>query len=216
MFDAPHTRPKRHMTVKTTARGKTTNAIAEKKATLHDYSIVEVAHILARRRLPPGTSLAIIAPNEAVKPTLRRFFGKYLLGRVIVESKKAADVQEAPVEGVKTSRAPVVGKQAFEASARAKALLRGVEIAEEDLRASGGAYSLQDVRRLLRGVSRQGIAKQVQEGSLLAVPGPSNRRCYPTVQFQGDGTVVKGLKEVRKALPTQNPWAVLNFLVSAG
>lgn len=46
-----------------------------------------------------------------------------------------------------------------------------------------------------------------------AVPGPSNRRAYPTVQFTSDGTVVAGLKAVQDALPTDNPWAVLNFLV---
>src|SRR3712207_9581631 len=52
-----------------------------------------------------------------------------------------------------------------------------------------------------------------RSGSLLAVPGPSNRRAYPTVQFTSDGTVVPGLKAVQDALPTDNPWAVLNFLV---
>jgi hypothetical protein len=111
------------------------------------------------------------------------------------------------------SPASVIDKQAFEPDARSRALLRGRKIAEADLRASGGAYDLADVRMLMQGVSRQRIDKQVREGSLLAVPGPSNRRHYPTVQFQADGTVVKGLKAVREALPTQNPWAVLNFLV---
>ena len=65
----------------------------------------------------------------------------------------------------------------------------------------------------MRGVSRQAIDKRVQEGSLLAVPGPSNRRSYPTVQFHPDGTVVDGLKVVCDALPTSNPWTILNFLV---
>ena len=50
--------------------------------------------------------------------------------------------------------------------------------------------------------------------SLLAVPGPSNRRRFPTVQFTDDGEVVDGLREVRQALPFRNPWAVLNFLVN--
>jgi hypothetical protein len=64
----------------------------------------------------------------------------------------------------------------------------------------------------MRGVSRQAIDKRVQEGTLLAVPGPSNRRSYPTLQFNRDGTVVPGLKAVREALQTSNPWTVLNFL----
>jgi hypothetical protein len=110
-------------------------------------------------------------------------------------------------------RLPAIDKLAFEPDARSRAILRGVRIAEADLRASGGAFDLQAVRTLLRGVSRQRIDKQVREGSLLAVPGPSNRRVYPTVQFQADGSVVKGLRAVRDALSTQNAWAMLNFLV---
>ena len=113
----------------------------------------------------------------------------------------------------RTARVSVIDKLAFEPDARSRAILRGVQIAEADLRASGGAFDLQAVRTLLRGVSRQRIDKQVREGSLLAVPGPSNRRVYPTVQFQADGSIVKGLKAVRDALSTRNSWAVLNFLV---
>jgi len=108
--------------------------------------------------------------------------------------------------------AAVVNKGAFAPDARALAILEGVRIAQEDLRRSGGAYDLDQVRTLLRGISRQAIDKRVQEGSLLAVPGPSNHRSFPTLQFNSDGTVVEGLKSVREALPTNNPWTVLNFL----
>lgn len=102
---------------------------------------------------------------------------------------------------------------AYGPDARARAALRGREIAKEDLRASGGAYDLQAVRALLHGASRQQVDKQVRDGSLLAVPGSSNRRCFPAIQFQADGTLVKGLSAVRDALPTRDPWAILNFLV---
>ncbi|WP_245284040.1 hypothetical protein [Bradyrhizobium sp. Cp5.3] len=108
--------------------------------------------------------------------------------------------------------ATVVNKEAFAPDARALAVLEGVRIAQEDLRRSGGAYDLDQVRTLMRGVSRQAIDKRVQEGSLLAVPGPSNHRSFPTLQFNVDGTVVEGLKSVREALPTDNPWTILNFL----
>ena len=107
---------------------------------------------------------------------------------------------------------PVVNSDAFAPDARALAILEGVRIAQEDLRRAGGAYDLDQVRTLMRGISRQAIDKRVQEGSLLAVPGPSNHRSYPTLQFNSDGTVVEGLKSVREALPTDNPWTVLNFL----
>jgi hypothetical protein len=138
--------------------------------------------------------------------------GAHILHRFYASMKARAGVRGFSTPA-KTAPAPVIDKQAFEPDARSQALLRGTKIAEADLRASGGAYDLQAVRTLMHGVSRQRIDRQVREGSLLAVPGPSNRRYYPTVQFQADGTVVKGLKAVREALPTRNPWAVLNFLV---
>lgn len=65
---------------------------------------------------------------------------------------------------------------------------------------------------IMQGVSRQAVDKRVNDGSLLAVPGPSNRRAYPTLQFNSDGSIVSGLKEVRQALPTNNAWVILNFL----
>lgn len=112
----------------------------------------------------------------------------------------------------RTVRAPVINREAFKPDARSQALLEGGRIAQEDLREAGGAYDLDQVRTLMQGVSRQAIDKRVREGSLISVPGPSNRRSYPTLQFDRDGTVVAGLKAVREALPANNTWAVLNFL----
>ncbi len=107
-----------------------------------------------------------------------------------------------------------VGRAAFEPDARARAVLRGVEYARADLRDAGGAYDVEQVRSLLHDVSRQAIDKRVKDGSLLAVPGPSNRRRFPTVQFRDDGAVIEGLKEVQETLGYSSPWAVLNFLVN--
>jgi hypothetical protein len=116
------------------------------------------------------------------------------------------------VTEIAAARAIAINQKAFEPDARAQALLEGVRIAQEDLRKAGGAYDLAQVRTLMQGVSRQAVDKRVQEGSLLAVPGPSNRRSYPTLQFNPDGTIVEGLKAVCAALPTNNPWTILNFL----
>ena len=102
---------------------------------------------------------------------------------------------------------------AFEASPRARAILRGREIAIEDLKESGGTYTLSDVRKLLHDISRQRVDQLVKEGTLLALPGPSNSRRYPVLQFKDDGTLIEGLKAVQEALPTKNPWAILNFLL---
>jgi hypothetical protein len=116
---------------------------------------------------------------------------------------------------IAAAQTTTIDQKAFEPDPRAQALLEGVRIAQEDLRKAGGAYDLEQVRTLMQGVSRQAIDKRVQEGSLLAVPGPSNRRSYPTLQFNPDGTIVEGLKAVLAALPTSNPWTILNFLAHA-
>jgi hypothetical protein len=109
---------------------------------------------------------------------------------------------------------PSVPKSAFAPDARARAILRGVEYARADLVDAGGAFDLQQVRTLMHGISRQAIDRKVREGRLLALQGPGHRRAYPTCQFNADGGVVAGLKSVLDALPTRNPWAVLNFLVN--
>jgi hypothetical protein len=173
------------------------------------------AKVFAELPLPAGASVAVIAPNERVERMLRQTgAGRLTLTREWTRTPRSQpSVAELEAGRPTAHPKPEMEKQAFEPDARSRALLRGVKIAQEDLRASGGAYNLQAVRTLLQGVSRQRIDKQVRDGSLLAVPGPSNRRYYPTVQFQADGTIVKGLKAVREALPTRNPWAVLNFLV---
>ncbi|PIB95198.1 hypothetical protein CSW60_21825 [Caulobacter sp. X] len=89
-----------------------------------------------------------------------------------------------------------------------------MEFSELDLKESGGAFDIETVRKLLRGVSRQAIDKKVNEGSLLAVPGPSGKRRFPVVQFGDDGTPLRGLKDVQAALGFSSPWSVLNFLVN--
>ena len=109
---------------------------------------------------------------------------------------------------------PSVADDAFAPDARARAILRGLDYAHADLKEAGGAYDLAQVRKVMRGVSRQAIEKRVREGSLLAVPGPNNRRSYPTLQFTADGSVVEGLRAVREALRTQNSWAILGFLIN--
>jgi uncharacterized protein YidB (DUF937 family) len=118
---------------------------------------------------------------------------------------KATPEEKLPTSAIKDS--------AYALSPRAKAVLNGIRIVEEDLRSSGGAYDLDEVRDLMHGLSASLIDSYVRDGSLLAVPGPSNNPRFPAVQFNDDGTVVEGLKEVRDALPTKNVFTVLNFLV---
>lgn len=107
-----------------------------------------------------------------------------------------------------------IRSQAYKPNVKARALLRGKEIVAKDLATSGGAYSLEQVQSLLHDITRQAVNKRVREGTLLAVPGPSNRLSYPVVQFTEEGIPVEGLREVREALGTENSWMILNFLVS--
>jgi len=101
---------------------------------------------------------------------------------------------------------------AYAVGPRGLALLRGKQIRDDDLRRAGGAYTLDQVRELLR-VTRQAIEKKVREQAILAVPGPSGERRYPVAQFTGDG-VMSGLKPVLAALPSESTWFRLNFLVT--
>jgi hypothetical protein len=110
--------------------------------------------------------------------------------------------------GKMTASADVV----YAPSARALALLRGKRIAEEDLKANEGAFSLQEVVDFL-GISRQAIDRKVRENALIAVPGPHGRRRYPVVQFDENG-IVPGLDDVLNSLPSTNDWFRLNFLVN--
>jgi nucleoid DNA-binding protein len=129
----------------------------------------------------------------------------------IMASKRAAANLRRAGGGLALEIADEPAESAYQPSARGQALLRGKEICESDLRDSGGAFTLQDVEKLL-GISRQAIDKKVRDDALLAVPGPHNHRRYPVVQFTGDG-ILPGLEDVLKSLPSANGWFRLNFLI---
>jgi hypothetical protein len=165
----------------------------------------DAAKVLAALALQPRDVRVLVIPSNA---KAKERLHKSDAGHPVSASQLAAEAAAAP----HPARTAVIDKSAYEPDARSRALLQGVRIVQEDLRAAGGAYDLNQVRALLHGVSRQRIDRRVKERMLLAVPGPSNRRLYPTIQFDRDGSVVEGLKPVLEALPTRNPWAALNFL----
>jgi hypothetical protein len=143
----------------------------------------------------------ILRPGPTTRARARASLAKLLA------AKAAARRREA-------SQKAAIGEEAYRPDARARAILRGKIYAEEDLKAAGGAFDIDQVRNLLHGVSRQAVDKRVNERTLLAVPGPRGHRRFPTLQFDADGSPVAGLKEVQKALDFSSPWAVLNFLVN--
>lgn len=97
--------------------------------------------------------------------------------------------------------------------AKGLALLKGRERVNALLSEAGGTFDQEQVQTMLYGISRQAIDKRVREGSLLAVPGPNGARRYPVCQFQSDGSLVKGLKDVHAALPVRGPWSAFLFLM---
>ena len=119
---------------------------------------------------------------------------------------RAEGVSEAAAAFAHTSADP------YRPGAKARALLRGIQIARHDLQESGGAFDLSQVTELL-GISRQAVDKKVKDDALLAVPGPNGQRRYPVAQFTEEG-VVPGLRQVLAALPSRNAWFRLNFLVN--
>jgi hypothetical protein len=160
--------------------------------------------VLKGVQLPAGAEVAIVSQKPSTVKKIRdRFKGNL---------RTVWKINAAAISATSSKRETAINRAAYTPDARSLAILEGVRIAQEDLREAGGAYDLDQVRTLMHGVSRQAVDKRVQEGSLLAVPGPSNRRSYPTLQFNSDGTVVEGLKAVSEALPTRNPWTILNFL----
>jgi len=156
-----------------------------------------------RFKASPGLQAAIADPDDARLSVRRRVAAERNSGELSVR----AGLSSVP-NGLK------VDPDVYEPDPRARALLRGAKIAEEDLKAAGGAFDLRQVQLLMHGISRQRIEQIVREKALLAVPGPSNRRRYPTIQFNADGSVVRGLRDVQEALDFSNPWSVLSFLAN--
>ncbi len=199
------------MTQFQSGRSSTARKRAGSGVALRAYTVQgDAAKALSTMDLPQGAAVAIIPTSAAVDAKLRHAGYQQLKRSRWVVAEAATEAKE---QG-STAKSARVGREAFEPDARARAMLRGVEYARADLRDAGGAYDLDQVRTLMHDVSRQAIDKRVKEGSLLAVPGPSNRRRFPTIQFNADGAVVPGLKAVQDTLGYESPWVVLNFLVN--
>ena len=194
----PHNRKTRSKSSATAAKS-TRHASAKRKSTTSAAKKVvkRPASVKVVKRLRSAGRIARIALMQPVK-------GDTTLLRTSPEIKRV-------ILGLGRSQGTIEAS-AYAPSSRARALLQGVKIAEADLKEAGGTFDLEEVQAVLNNVSRQAVEKRVKDGTLLAVPGPNNRRRYPTIQFTPEG-VVPGLKDVQEALPTRNPWAVLNFLV---
>ncbi|MBI4922764.1 MAG: hypothetical protein HY834_13540 [Devosia nanyangense] len=166
----------------------------------------------------PAAAAKAPVRKAASKPAAKkRADGGASLGVAVSAARGVSKVRAgvlAERERIRNTAARLPAESAHQLDARARAILRGREIAEEDLRTAGGSYSLIEVQGLLHGISRQGVQKRVAARDLLAVPGPNNKRRFPALQFNDDGSLLTGLPEVTSAMPTRNGWAILNFLVN--
>ncbi len=146
----------------------------------------------------------IVVTRDALRQANRR------ASRQIAALMEPSDPQSSADSDIVIGLA--IHPDSYQPNARARALLRGVERSQALLEETGGAFSLEQVQAIL-GISRQAVDKKVKEGGLLTVPGPSNRRHYPAIQFSQAGVLLPGLKAVLARLPLSNPFAILNFLV---
>lgn len=156
------------------------------------------------RELPVDANVMIVSVGDYPKLKLPRSKTRGFWRMRLVKAKDPRKADEV---------SPRIKASAFQPGARARALLRGAEAIAEDLKAAGGTFDLEAVCSLTH-LTRQAIHKQVIDGRLLAVPGPSNRNVYPVAQFNSDGKPVEGLKDVRDALGSRSSWMLLNFLVN--
>lgn len=131
-----------------------------------------------------------------------------IIGRFI----ENGETNEIVLESIGVDQMTAVEADAFAPDAKARALLRGVMQAKQDLIAAGGAFSMDEVCALLGDISRQAVHKKVQAGALLAVRGPHGRTVFPTFQFTSSGPIA-GLSRLSEAFESTNPWMLLNFLV---
>ena len=161
----------------------------------------------ARRTKPPVTVAKVVVQREKLGHRYQVTAEKL---RSIIENLNGPGNDAASAEYVIDL---AIDASAYEPSAKARALLRGVEQVQTVLRETGGAYSLDQVQALL-GITRQAVDKKVKEGALLAVPGPSGRRQYPVIQFTQSGGALPGLRDIIAKLPMNNPFSVLIFLAS--
>lgn len=162
------------------------------------------ASIIEHGRYPNAKLVVVTTPAGNGKPRTK------IIGRIVT---KGGTHRHVKIESIATGPAPKIEVEvdAFAPDAKARALLRGVELAQKDLAAAGGSFTLEQVLQLL-GVTRQRVHDKVQQGELFSIKAPGGRIRFPVLQFTENGPV-EGLKEVVKAFPSANRWMLLNFLV---
>lgn len=138
--------------------------------------------------------------------SVRRTLAKDAIGRALAqdtgtESLAVALTEHAALVSSETQRE---GLERMLDLARARRAL---------LERAGGAASVDQVRELLGGISRQAVDKRRDRLGLLALRHGGEHR-YPICQFH-DGDVLQGFPDVLRAFTVKSPWTQLSVVVSA-
>lgn len=99
-----------------------------------------------------------------------------------------------------------------ESAKRLRAIERGRQMMERDLKAAGGTLSTQEVADHLE-ISAQAVDKQRQAGRLLAVTNSQGHFRYPAFQFTRP-QVRQHLQAVLSRLDEDSPFVKLNWLLN--
>jgi hypothetical protein len=134
--------------------------------------------------------------------------GRIRIERLIRSLRERLAVRAAEAQGA----APEAFAPSEQSIKRLRAIERGREIMEHDLKAAGGTLSTRDVAEHL-GISTQAVDKQRKAGKLLAVPGPEGRFQFPMFQFTRPA-VRKHLPEVLGRLRETSPFGKLHWLMN--
>ncbi len=90
-------------------------------------------------------------------------------------------------------------------------LAEGARFKQSLLERTGGAIGVLDVASLL-GIKRQAVDKRRRARHLIAIPRGQDFS-YPAVQFTENG-LVPGLEKVLEAMPIEDPWMRLEWLIT--
>mgnify|MGYP000987965847 FL=1 len=171
----------------------------------------------AGRRAAAAPAAGLAAGADGASPLQRAFFQRAMSGL----TRFAAGGDDALAAAL---RAPTdVGTLAYVASELAAStavaeldptaalLAEGARAKQEVLERAGGVFGVNDVARILR-ISRQAVDKRRRAGRLLAVR-QGQGYAYPVAQFVESG-IVPGLERALAAMPIEDPWMRLEWLVT--
>lgn len=171
-----------------------------------------------RRTRRPSAGAAAMARLEAEgSPLQRAFIQRVMTGltrfakggdeAIAAAMKASTDVGTLAYVASELAASPAVA----ELDPMAALLAAGAKTKQELLERAGGILGVNDVAGLL-GITRQAVDKRRRAHRLIAIP-QGHDYAYPAAQFAGSG-LVPGLDQALAAMPVQDPWMRLEWLLT--